>query len=127
MPYTFQLLAQLLEFHLPGNVGETYMILYPFLLTPALWEKSSNIHPLVRLLRSYVRKTSPENFEKSLNIVSVFQICHCIIRVGKKIIYLPIINFQNGLLGVFQKLIASKSQDQEGFRLLKTIIEHCPM
>ncbi|XP_025201498.1 exportin-2 [Melanaphis sacchari] len=101
MPYTFQLLAQLLEFHSPGNVGDTYTILYPFLLTPMLWEKTSNIHPLVRLLRSYVRKTSPENFEKSLNI--------------------------NGLLGVFQKLIASKSQDQEGFRLLKTIIEHCPM
>lgn len=70
MPYTFQLLAQLLEFHSPGNVGETYTILYPFLLTPALWEKTSNIHPLVRLLRSYVSKTSPENFEKSLNIVS---------------------------------------------------------
>ncbi|VVC32399.1 Hypothetical protein CINCED_3A009409 [Cinara cedri] len=101
MPYTFQLLAQLLEFHSPGNVGETYRILYPFLLTPGLWEKTSNIHPLVRLLRSYVRKTSPENFEKSLNI--------------------------NGLLGVFQKLIASKSQDQEGFRLLKTIIENCPI
>jgi len=71
MPYTFQLLAQLLEFHSPGNVGDTYTILYPFLLTPVLWEKTSNIHPLVRLLRSYVRKTSPENFEKSLNIVSV--------------------------------------------------------
>jgi len=71
MPYTFQLLAQLLEFHSPGNVGETYTILYPFLLTPALWEKTSNIHPLVRLLRSYVRKTTPENIEKSLNIVSI--------------------------------------------------------
>lgn len=71
MPYTFQILAQLLEFHNVGNVGETYTILYPFLLTPALWEKTSNIHPLVRLLRSYVRKTSPENFEKSLNIVSI--------------------------------------------------------
>ena len=62
MPYTFQLLAQLLEFHSPGNVGETYRILYPFLLTPGLWEKTSNIHPLVRLLTSYVCKTSPENF-----------------------------------------------------------------
>lgn len=71
MPYTFQILAQLLEFHTPGNVGETYTILYPFLLTPVLWEKTSNIHPLVRLLRSYLRKTSPENFEKSLNIVSI--------------------------------------------------------
>ncbi|XP_050434823.1 exportin-2 [Adelges cooleyi] len=101
MPYTFQLLAQLLEFHSSGDVGEAYTILYPFLLTPALWEKTSNIHPLVRLLRSYVGKTAPTNFEKSLNI--------------------------NGLLGVFQKLIASKSQDHEGFRLLKTILEHCPV
>lgn len=53
--------------------------------------------------------------------------CNYVTCVGKKIIYFHIINFQNGLLGVFQKLIASKSQDQEGFRLLKTIIEHCPM
>lgn len=70
MPYTFQLLAQLLEFHKSGDVGETYTILYPFLLTPALWEKTSNIHPLVRLLRSYVLKTSDDNKEKCLNIVS---------------------------------------------------------
>ncbi|XP_050543879.1 exportin-2 [Daktulosphaira vitifoliae] len=101
MPYTFQLLAQLLEFHNQGNVGEAYTILYPFLLSPALWDKTSNIHPLVRLLRSYIGKTPPENIEKSLNI--------------------------NGLLGIFQKLIASKSQDHEGFHLLKTLIEHCPI
>lgn len=84
MPYTFQLLAQLLEFHSPGNVGETYTILYPFLLTPALWEKTSNIHPLVRLLRSYVLKTSETNIEKCLNIVSIFflfYMCYYIIHL----------------------------------------------
>ena len=32
--------------------------------------------------------------------------------------------FQSGLLGVFQKLIASKSNDHEGFYLLGSMVEH---
>lgn len=31
---------------------------------------------------------------------------------------------QMGLLGVFQKLIASKSNDHEGFYLLGSMVEH---
>jgi hypothetical protein len=34
--------------------------------------------------------------------------------------------FQSGLLGVFQKLIASKLNDHEGFYLLQSLIEHLP-
>lgn len=34
--------------------------------------------------------------------------------------------FQNGLLGIFQKLIASKTNDHEGFYLLNSILEHMP-
>lgn len=33
---------------------------------------------------------------------------------------------QPGLLGVFQKLIASKANDHQGFYLLNSIIEHMP-
>ena len=35
-------------------------------------------------------------------------------------------SFQNGLLGIFQKLIASKTNDHEGFYLLNSIVEHMP-
>jgi hypothetical protein len=34
--------------------------------------------------------------------------------------------FQSGLLGVFQKLIASKVNDHEGFYLLQYLVEHFP-
>ncbi|KTF91104.1 hypothetical protein cypCar_00019513 [Cyprinus carpio] len=34
--------------------------------------------------------------------------------------------FQPGLLGVFQKLIASKANDHQGFYLLNSIVEHMP-
>lgn len=33
---------------------------------------------------------------------------------------------QNALLGVFQKLIASKSNDHEGFYLLETLTQEIP-
>lgn len=34
--------------------------------------------------------------------------------------------FQSGLLGVFQKMIASRANDHEGFYLMQSLIEHCP-
>lgn len=34
--------------------------------------------------------------------------------------------FQNGLLGIFQKLLASKTHDHEGFYILNSIIEFMP-
>lgn len=42
--------------------------------------------------------------------------------------YYKILNmiFQNGFLGVFQKLIASKVNDHEGFHLMQNIIQHFP-
>lgn len=37
-----------------------------------------------------------------------------------------ILPLQPGLLGVFQKLIASKANDHQGFYLLNSIVEHMP-
>lgn len=37
-----------------------------------------------------------------------------------------LLNFQGGFLGVFQKLIASKANDHEGFYLIQNIIQHFP-
>lgn len=99
VPYVFQVLSLLLEMHTDGTVPQPYMELFNFLLTPILWERPGNIKPLVRLLQAYVSR-GPQQ------VVST--------------------NKMEALLGIFQKLIASKSNDHEGFYLLQTIIEHLP-
>ncbi|RWS11546.1 exportin-2-like isoform X2 [Dinothrombium tinctorium] len=96
MPYVFQVLSLLLEVHEQG-ISEAYMQLFPCLLTPVLWDRPANIHPLVRLLQAFIEKGAKQ-----------------IVASGKL----------SGLLGVFQKLIASKTNDHEGFYLLQSIIEH---
>ncbi|CAL1529016.1 unnamed protein product [Lymnaea stagnalis] len=97
IPYVFQILSMLIEQH-TGQIPDTYMALFPHLLAPVLWERPGNIPPLVRLLQAYIHKGSGQIEADKLN----------------------------GLLGVFQKLIASKSHDHEGFYLLNYIVEFMP-
>lgn len=99
IPYIFQILAVLLELHNSGTVPEPYMMLFPCLLAPVLWERPGNIHPLVRLLQSFVKQGAQQ------------------ISASQKV---------SGLLGVFQKLIASKVNDHEGFYLIQSLIEYFP-
>ncbi|KAK0159600.1 hypothetical protein PV327_010696 [Microctonus hyperodae] len=99
IPYVFQVLALLLELHTDQNVPEPYMALFPCLLSPVLFERQENIQSLNRLLQAFVSHGS-----------------HQIIAQDRT----------NGLLGVFQKLIASKLNDHEGFLLMQSIIEHFP-
>lgn len=89
----------LLELHADQNVPEPYMALFPCLLSPVLFERQENIQSLNRLLQAFVSHGS-----------------HQIIAQDRT----------NGLLGVFQKLIASKLNDHEGFLLMQSIIEHFP-
>jgi len=70
--------------------------MFPSLVTPILWERQGNIPALVRLLQGNLRKGASQ-------IVAANQL-------------LPV-------LGVFQKLIASKVHDHEGFYLLESIVE----
>jgi exportin-2 (importin alpha re-exporter) len=92
-PYVFQILAQLLSVR-PGvqtGLSVPYRALFPPLLSPVLWEKKGNVPALTDLFRAYVMKGMSE-------IVS-----------GN---HLP------GVLGVFQKLLASKvSHSATGVRL----------
>nr|CAD7443929.1 unnamed protein product [Timema bartmani] len=99
IPYVFQVLSLLLEQHTSGDAPEPYMVLFPCLLSPVLWERPGNIHPLVRLLQAFIR-TAAQQISDTHKV--------------------------SGLLGVFQKLIASKLNDHEGFYLLQSIIEHFP-
>eukprot|EP00731_Ephydatia_muelleri_P027401 Em0019g274a len=94
VPYVFQILSLMLELR-PSPIPPPYMVIFPLLLTPALWERTGNIAALVRLLRAFIEK------------------CPAIIS-GDKL---------SAVLGVFQKLIASKTNDHEGFYLIETLIE----
>ncbi|OXA64637.1 Exportin-2 [Folsomia candida] len=100
IPYVFQVLALMLDYHPAGSgVTEPYMFLFPCLLAPPLWEKNANIPPLVQLLKIYVKK-------------GVAQIV-----ASDKL---------GAMLGVFQKLIASKSNDHEGFNLIRCLVDNLP-
>jgi exportin-2 (importin alpha re-exporter) len=83
VPYVFQILAQLLSAR-PGaqcGLSPAYLALFPPLLSPALWERKGNIPALTDLYRAYISKGMKE------------------ILAG---------NYLTGVLGVFQKLLASK-------------------
>ncbi|XP_071743151.1 exportin-2 isoform X2 [Lepeophtheirus salmonis] len=99
VPYVFQILSLLLELHNNSSIPGPYMELFPFLLMPVLWERPANITPLVRLIQAYVSR-GPQQIVEA--------------------------NKVEGLLGVFQKLIASKSTDHEGFYLVQSMVEHLP-
>uniref|UniRef100_A0A667XJX5 Exportin-2 n=1 Tax=Myripristis murdjan TaxID=586833 RepID=A0A667XJX5_9TELE len=100
VPYVFQVMSLLLEIH-SNSIPSSYMALFPHLLQPVLWERTGNIPPLVRLLQAYLEKGGPTIASSAADKIP-------------------------GLLGVFQKLIASKANDHQGFYLLNSIIEHMP-
>lgn len=97
IPYVFQILSLLIELH-SDSIPDTYLQLFPHLLTPLLWERPGNIPPLVRLLQAYITKGAKQIEPERLS----------------------------GLLGIFQKLIASKQNDHEGFYLLNCMVEKMP-
>mmetsp|Transcript_33790 Transcript_33790/g.100617 ORF Transcript_33790/g.100617 Transcript_33790/m.100617 type:complete len:935 (-) Transcript_33790:308-3112(-) len=98
-PYVFQVFAQLIELH-SKPLPAVYMQIFPPLLSPVFWERSGNIPALVRLIQAYLCKAGDE------------------IVMGGHLM---------ALLGVFQKLIASKAHDHEGFNILNAIIDNLPM
>jgi len=95
-PYVFQILSLLLEIT-PGEVSDLYLHILRNLVNPTLWERSANIPAMVRLLQAFL------------------------MRGSKQIIAA---NRLRDILGVFQKLISTKTFDHEGFYLLESIIEY---
>ncbi|RKP10272.1 Cse1-domain-containing protein [Thamnocephalis sphaerospora] len=97
IPYSIQLIAAMLELH--PDVPALYAgMLQPF-LQPPLWEAQGNIPALTRLIKVYIAKDAA-------GIAARGQI--------------------EPVLGVFQKLIASKLNDQHGFDILSSIAMHLP-
>lgn len=102
VPYIFQILAYLLEL-LPNSqpLPEDYKNLIKPLLSPIVWEFRGNVPGITRLLISILEQDPSvfSNNEESLT----------------------------PLLGVFQKLIASKVNDIYGFDLLESILLNIPI
>lgn len=100
VPYVFQLLAQILS-ATPSSLGlsQNYIQLIRPLMSPAVWELRGNVPALVSLLQGIVLHGGKEIVETG-NLVP--------------------------LLGVFQKLIASKANDGFGLGLLDYILYSVP-
>lgn len=92
-PYVFQIMAQLMSLH-AGSLPETYAGLMAPMLTPSMWDRRGYIPGMVQYINVYVRKNSTA-------VVSANQI--------------------QPILGVFQKLLASKSTDHYGLQLLDAV------
>ncbi|XP_054780699.1 exportin-2 [Prosopis cineraria] len=94
-PYTFQLLAQLVESNTPP-IPPIYMQIFVILLSPETWKRAPNVPALVRLLQAFLQKAPNEvNQEDRLTKV----------------------------LGIFDTLIQSKATVEQGFYVLNTVIE----
>lgn len=97
-PYVFQILAQLLEIR--PDVSDPYIKIFPSLLNCTLWDNQGNVPAIIRLLKAYLAKGAQT------------------VVVGDRLV---------GLLGIFQKLNASRKMDHYGFELLTAVIEYIPM
>lgn len=100
MPYVFQMLSLLLEIREgSGAIPEPYWALFPCLLAPPLWDRSGNVTPLIRLLCAFIK-------QGAVQIIAMEKL--------------------NAILGIFQKMLASKANDHEGFYLLQNLLAYYP-
>ena len=98
-PYVLQLLNLILNAQAVGAVSDRFTKLYIDFMSPVHWEKSANIRPLTELMHTYIEK------------------------IGQLIISQ---NRLDALLGIFQKLLASKATDHEALALFQTMMIHLP-
>lgn len=95
MPYVFQMFSQMMALN-AGTLPAIYTNLMGPLLTPSIWEKRGYIPSMVQFLYVYVRKNSAAVVEA---------------------------NQLQAILGVFQKLLASKATDHYALQLLDSVLE----
>jgi exportin-2 (importin alpha re-exporter) len=111
LPYVFQLMGLLIELKSkhssipsasasPTVLSEGEKALFPPLLTPILWNKRGNVPALTDLLVAYLRKGAT-----------------FILEAG----HLP------SLLGLWQRLMSVKNQDQFAFQILNAIFLNVPL
>ena len=99
VPYVFQLFAALLEANPAGPLSDYYKSLIPPILDPSPWASKGNVPALVRLLTAIIPRAASDFVQD---------------------------NQTETLLGLFQKLVAVKSNETFGFELLESIINSFP-
>ena len=95
----FQLFAALLEANTSGPVAQEFTMLIPPILNPSLWTSKGNVPALVRLLSALIPRAPSE-------IVQNNQI--------------------ESILGIFQNLVSTRTNEIYGFELLECIIGNFP-
>lgn len=99
MPYVFQLLAALFEKEPSKPLPPQFSPLIAPVLMPVLWESRGNVPALVRLLSAIVPRATNDLIQN---------------------------NQVQNVLGLFQKLVSTKANEQYGFDLLETVITAFP-
>lgn len=100
IPYIFQILAQLLELHPTDNLPQEYQALLQPLLSAQLWEQRGNVPALTRIWKALLVRGG------------------AVIASGGQV---------QGLLGIFQRLVTSKSGDIFAFELVGAMFEFLPL
>jgi exportin-2 (importin alpha re-exporter) len=103
IPYTLQILAQMLAFHPTQGIPNFYQNLLNSAIKPVLWQAKENTPAFARLLRSYLIKSS--KFDTLFTQNSVL----------------------NSILGIFQNLISSRNSESYGFELAREIFIQIPV
>ncbi|ESK86419.1 importin-alpha export [Moniliophthora roreri MCA 2997] len=98
IPYTFQILAQMLSLHNETTIPPQYESLLPFLLTPAVWAQKGSVPGLVRLLKAYLRRGAQSMVSRG-QVASILAV-------------------------VQQRLIPSRVNDVWGIELLMAVVSH---
>lgn len=98
-PYIFQLFAALLEANPSGTLSQYYLGLIPPILMPTLWESRGNVPALVRLLASILPRGAQ-------HVVQNNQI--------------------EPILGIYQKLLSTRTNERHAFDLIETIVSSIP-
>lgn len=99
MPYIFQLFAALLEANPSGTLPSYYQNLIAPIIMPVMWESKGNVPALVRLLSSIIHRGSE---------------------------YIMQNNQIEPILGIFQKLLSTKTNESYGFDLLESVVTSFP-
>lgn len=94
-PYVFQVMSQLMTMH-KDVLPVTYSNLMDPILVPVMWDKRGYIPSMVLYIETYIRKAPKEALSG---------------------------NLLEKILGIYQKLLASKATDHHGLSILTTIFE----
>lgn len=87
-------MSQMLELR-PVPLPQHYLNMFPNFLNASLWENTGNIPGLVGLIGTFIKK-APNEILKGKNL--------------------------EGVLGIFRKLVFSRTLDHEGFFILNSLV-----